>query len=107
DDELVVDRWRQNWNPWHHEFVLDLKAGERRKLRLEWDRIEPAYIALLARDPMPAQEADDLSIWSEAAHVIDYYVVAGANADEVIAGYRELTGKSVLLPKWAYGFWQS
>lgn len=107
DDELVMDRWRQNWNPWHHEFALDLKAGERRKVRLEWDRIEPAYIALLARDPLPADEADDLSIWSEAAHVIDYYVVAGDNADEVIAGYRRLTGKSVLLPKWAYGFWQS
>lgn len=107
DGELVMDRWRQNWNPWHHEFALDLKAGERRKLRLEWDRIEPAYIALLARDPLPTEEAGDLSIWSEAASVIDYYVVAGADADGVIAGYRRLTGKSVLLPKWAYGFWQS
>lgn len=107
DDKLVVDRWRQNWNPWHHEFALDLKAGQRHKLRLEWDRIEPAYIALLARDPLPAAEAKDLSIWSEAAQTIDYYVVAGANADAVIAGYRTLTGKAVMLPKWAYGFWQS
>ena len=32
---------------------------------------------------------------------------AGASQDDVIAGYRELTGKSVMLPKWAYGFWQS
>ncbi|MEO6102329.1 MAG: TIM-barrel domain-containing protein, partial [Pseudoxanthomonas sp.] len=39
--------------------------------------------------------------------MIDYYVVAGDSTDEVIAGYRELTGKAVLLPKWAYGFWQS
>jgi alpha-D-xyloside xylohydrolase len=107
DDEPVMDRWRQNWNPWHHEFALELKAGERRRLRLEWDRIDPAYIALLARDPLPAEEARDLSIWSEAANVIDYYVVAGADADAVIAGYRRLTGKAVLLPKWAYGFWQS
>ena len=107
DGELVIDRWRQNWNPWHHEFALDLKAGERHRLRLEWDRIEPAYIALFARDPLPADEAKDLSIWSEAGQVIDYYVVAGDNGDEVIAGYRRLTGKAVLLPKWAYGFWQS
>ena len=107
DGKLVLDRWRQNWNPWHHEFALDLKAGQRHKLRLEWDRIEPAYIALLARDPLPAAEAKDLSIWSEAAQTIDYYVVAGANADAVIAGYRTLTGKAVMLPKWAYGFWQS
>ncbi len=107
DGELVIDRWRQNWNPWHHEFALDLKAGERHKVRLEWDRIEPAYIALFARDPLPADEAKDLSIWSEAGQVIDYYVVAGDNGDDVIAGYRQLTGKAVLLPKWAYGFWQS
>ncbi|MCR6663716.1 MAG: DUF5110 domain-containing protein [Luteimonas sp.] len=107
DGELVIDRWRQNWNPWHHEFALDLKAGERHKLRLEWDRIEPAYVALFARDPLPAAEAKDLSIWSEAGQVIDYYVVAGDNGDDVIAGYRQLTGKAVLLPKWAYGFWQS
>jgi len=107
DGRLVVDRWRQNWNPWHHEFALELKAGERHAIRLEWDRIEPAYIALFARDPLPADEARDLSIWSEAGQAIDYYVVAGEDMDGVIAGYRELTGKAVLLPKWAYGFWQS
>jgi alpha-D-xyloside xylohydrolase len=27
--------------------------------------------------------------------------------DSVISGYRQLTGKAVLLPKWAFGFWQS
>ena len=46
DGELVIDRWRQNWNPWHHEFALDLKAGQKHDLRIEWDRIEPAYLAL-------------------------------------------------------------
>ena len=107
DGELVIDRWRQNWNPWHHEFALDLKAGQRHDLRIEWDRIEPAYLALQGRDPLPPGEADDLSIWSEAAQVIDYYVVAADDADGVIAGYRDLTGKAVLLPKWSYGFWQS
>ncbi|MEZ0472821.1 TIM-barrel domain-containing protein [Luteimonas salinilitoris] len=107
DDELVIDRWRQNWNPWHHEFALEMQPGQRHQLRIEWDLIDPSYIALLHRDPLPADEADDLSLWSEASPFIDYYFVAGDSADEVIAGYRELTGKAVLLPKWAYGFWQS
>ena len=107
DGKQVLHRWRQNWNPWHHEFALQMKAGQRHRIKLEWDRIEPAYIALLHRDPLPANEAKDLSIWSEAAQNIDYYVVAGDDADEVLAGYRTLTGKAVLLPKWAYGFWQS
>nr|WP_246429000.1 TIM-barrel domain-containing protein [Pseudoxanthomonas broegbernensis] len=107
DGERVIDRWRQNWNPWHHEFALDLEPGVKHAVRVEWDTIDPAYIALLHRDPLPAAEARDLSIWSEAGQMIDYYVVAGADGDEVIAGYRELTGKAVLLPKWSYGFWQS
>lgn len=107
DGKLVLDRWRQNWNPWHHEIALEMKAGQRHKVKLEWDRIEPAYIALLHRDPLPVDEAKDLSIWSEAAQNVDYYVVAGDDADDVVAGYRTLTGKATLLPKWAYGFWQS
>ncbi|WP_080932481.1 TIM-barrel domain-containing protein [Xanthomonas albilineans] len=107
DGRLVLDRWRQNWNPWHHEFALHLQPGQRHTLKLEWSLIDPSYIALLHRDPLPAAEAKDLSLWSEVGQMIDYYVVAGDNADQVIAGYRALTGKAVLLPKWAYGFWQS
>lgn len=107
DGKLVIDRWRQNWNPWHHEFALELEPGVKHAVRVEWDAIDPAYIALLHRDPLPADEARDLSIWSEAGQMIDYYVVAGRSGDEVVAGYRELTGKAVLLPKWSYGFWQS
>jgi len=107
DGKLVIDRWRQNWNPWHHEFALELTPGTRHQIKVEWDLIDPSYIALLHRDPLPQAEAADLSLWSEAGQMVDYYVVAGGNADEVIAGYRELTGKAVMLPKWAYGFWQS
>lgn len=38
---------------------------------------------------------------------IDYYVITGETMDEIIAGLRKLTGKAVLLPKWAYGYVQS
>ena len=107
DGKPVIDRWRQNWNPWHHEFALDMQPGVKREIRVEWDAIAPAYIALLHRDPLPANEAKDLSIWSEAGQMIDYYVVAGDSGDDLIAGYRQLTGKAVILPKWSYGFWQS
>ena len=46
-------------------------------------------------------------ILSESGRAVDYYFVAGTSQDDVIAGYRQLTGKAVMLPKWAYGFWQS
>ncbi|MBP8098784.1 MAG: DUF5110 domain-containing protein, partial [Arenimonas sp.] len=107
DGKLVKDTWRQNWNAWHHEFSLELEAGVPHRIRLEWDTIDPAYVALLHRDPLPANQAEDLSIWSEAGQMIDYYVVAGGDGDGVLAGYRQLTGKATVLPKWSYGFWQS
>jgi len=62
---------------------------------------------LLHNDPLPDAERHSLTFTSEVGRAIDYYVVAGASQDQVIAGYRALTGKAVLLPKWAYGFWQS
>jgi alpha-D-xyloside xylohydrolase len=50
---------------------------------------------------------EDMEIWSEVADEIDYYFIAGKNTDEVISGYRKLTGQAPLYPKWAYGFFQS
>jgi alpha-D-xyloside xylohydrolase len=38
---------------------------------------------------------------------MDYYFIAGENLDQVISGYRTLTGKASLYPKWVLGFWQS
>jgi alpha-D-xyloside xylohydrolase len=47
------------------------------------------------------------SLWSDVANNIDYYFIAGNNMDNVIAGYRDLTGKAPMYGKWAYGYWQS
>ena len=38
---------------------------------------------------------------------MDYYFIAGKNMDNVISGYRTLTGKASIMPKWAMGYWQS
>ena len=48
-----------------------------------------------------------MSLWSEVADNVDYYFIAGKNMDEVIAGYRDLTGQAPMYGKWAYGYWQS
>ena len=47
-----------------------------------------------------------LYISSEVADSIDYYLLYGPELDQVVAGYRELTGAAPLFGKWAYGFWQ-
>jgi alpha-D-xyloside xylohydrolase len=106
DDQLIFDRWRQNWNPLYHPFEVAMQAGKPVKFRLEWIP-EGGYIALLHNDPLPDAERHSLTFTSEVGRAIDYYFIAGNSQHDVIAGYRELTGKSVMLPKWAYGFWQS
>jgi alpha-D-xyloside xylohydrolase len=47
-----------------------------------------------------------LSLESESAEAIDYYFVFGPELDDVIGGYRQLTGSVPMFGKWAWGFWQ-
>lgn len=46
-------------------------------------------------------------LYTEADEEMDYYFIGGGTLDRVIAGYRWLTGKAVMLPRWAFGFLQS
>ena len=48
-----------------------------------------------------------MSILSEVGDQIDYYLICGDDMDDVIAGYRYLTGPAPMYGKWAYGYWQS
>jgi alpha-D-xyloside xylohydrolase len=106
DDKLMLDRWRQNWAAWYQNFEVPMEAGKPVKIRIEWIPND-GYIALLHNDPLPDAERHSLTFTSESGRAVDYYFVAGGSQDEVIAGYRQLTGKAVLMPRWAYGFWQS
>jgi alpha-D-xyloside xylohydrolase len=106
DDQLLLDRWRQNWAAWYQNFEVPMAAGKPVKIRIEWIPND-GYIALLHNDPLPEAERHSLTFTSESGRAVDYYFVAGKSQDEVVAGYRQLTGKAVMLPKWAYGFWQS
>ena len=106
--EVVPERWRTAWNPNAYKFATNLKKGKKAQLRIEWqpDGGE-AYCGLRVSEPRSEEERGKLSIWSEMARDMDYYFIAGKNFDEVISGYRTLTGKASLYPKWVLGFWQS
>ncbi len=109
DDQLIVpERWRTAWNPNSYKFALDLETGKRVPIRIEW---KPdggtSYLGLRALSPVNEHEQNKLSIDSEMGSEMDYYFVYGDNMDEVIGGYRALTGKAPIMPKWAMGFWQS
>lgn len=108
EEVLVPERWRTAWNPNSYKFTVDMKAGEKRKLKLDW---KPdggiSYIGLKALSPRTEEEQSKLSLWSEMGDQIDYYFIRGNDADDVIKGYRTITGKSQVMPKWAMGYWQS
>ena len=106
--EVVPERWRTAWNPNAYKFEIALEQNRRVQLRIEWqpDGGE-SYCGLRVAKPRSRQEREQLSIWCEMARDMDYYFIAGENLDEVISGYRTLTGRASLYPKWALGFWQS
>jgi alpha-D-xyloside xylohydrolase len=65
---------------WDNPAVTDVDAGQSQKSVLSWS--------------------------SEAADSIDYYFMFGPKLDDVVADYRQLTGTTPMLGKWAWGFWQ-
>ena len=106
--EVVPERWRTSWNPNAYKFEVTMEKKKRVQLRIEWqpDGGE-AYCGLRVAEPRSDEERGKLSVWSEMAKDMDYYFIAGENLDQVISGYRTLTGKASLYPKWVLGFWQS
>ena len=49
----------------------------------------------------------ELSFSSMAGKSVDFYFLYGPEMDTIIHEYRNLTGHAPMLPKWAYGFFQS
>lgn len=106
--EVVPERWRTAWNPNSYKFSVNMQAGKRVPLRIQW---RPdggvSYCGLRALSPVTDKEQNKLALYSEMGDEIDYYFVSGHSMDDVISGYRRLTGKSQIMPKWAMGYWQS
>ena len=109
DGKLVVpERWRTAWNPNSYKFETAIPKGKKTPIRIEWQPDgDVSYCGLRVATPRSEAEKNQLSIWSEMSPDMDYYFIAGKNMDEVISGYRTLTGKAPVYPKWVLGFWQS
>ena len=107
-EEVMSRRWRPAWNPNSYRYTVHMEKGERKKIKVNW---EPdggvSYISVKVAVPRTEAEQSRLSFWSEFEPQVDCYFIAGEDYDEVISGYRTLTGKASLYPKWSFGFWQS
>jgi alpha-D-xyloside xylohydrolase len=106
--ELKEDRWRESWNAGSFEIELEMVKGQKYDLKMEWlPDGGQSYLGLKWQSPVPDSHRNTFSFDSEAGDSIDYYFIAGENGDEVIKGYRQLTGKAPVMPLWSFGFWQS
>lgn len=105
DEVLVADHWRQGWLPWIDMARVRLEKGRRHAIRIEWWKDQGMETVQLRWKTPPAARAT--SLWSEVGDGIDYYFVYGPSADRVIARYRQLTGEAPMMPRWAFGLWQS
>ena len=108
DEEVVPERWRTAWNPNAYKFIVHLEAGVRTPVRVDWvPDGGVSYCGLRVYDVIDPVEQAKHQWWSEMTKQMDWYFIAGDDMDEVISGYRTLTGKAPVMPKWAMGYWQS
>lgn len=106
--QVMPEIWRTAWNPNGRKFRVELQKGRRVPIRIEWQPDGAvSYCGLRVRSPRTPEESSKMSWWGEMQEMIDYYVIAADDVDGVISGYRTLTGKAPIMPKWAFGYWQS
>jgi alpha-D-xyloside xylohydrolase len=104
NDNLVINHWRQGWLPWKDMAKVHLEAKHRYSLKLEWTRDQgEETMQLFWKTPAASS---DTSLWSEVGDGIDYYFMYGPEIDQVIAGYRSISGQAPMMPRWAFGLWQ-
>jgi|WetSurSiteA1Bulk_404760.scaffolds.fasta_scaffold00086_5 alpha-D-xyloside xylohydrolase len=106
--KLVADRWRQSWNPTSWLWELDMECDKKYPINIEWipDGNE-AYLSVKALPAVKQEDSGLTTFTSEMGDQINYYFIYGETPDEVIAGYRAVTGRAPVMPRWAMGFWQS
>ena len=103
DDQQVVNDWKSRAAQTFTAKV-PLAADSLHSIRLEYyQQTRDAVIRLAWSLPT---DKPVLRWESEAAEAVDYYFMYGPELDQVMAGYRDLTGAAPLFGKWAWGFWQ-
>lgn len=103
NDTIVLNNWAPYANA-RDMGLIHLEKDKKYKIEVEWERYnENNSFELKWREP---HDESVISLWSADGNGINYFVIAGKSMDTLISGYRTLTGKATLLPKWALGFWQ-
>ncbi len=99
----------------HQDSVMNYRGHSVKLVQTNTDAVTPVLVStrgfgILWDNDSKTQFADGpagASLWSEVADNVDYTLFFGPSLDEVIAGYRHMTGQAPMYGRWAYGYWQS
>ena len=103
DGRLVMNHLKR-WVAGNEQVKVHLEAGNRYALKIEWKTQEGKRLQFLWKTP---PRVNTTSLWSEVGDGVDYTFIYGPKLDDVVAGYRIVTGQAPLPPAWAFGLWQS
>ena len=104
DDQPLISYWHEPWLPWKNLAKVHFEGGHHYHLKLEYvSESGGQTLRLLWKTP---SNDSATSLWSEVGEGTDYYFCYGPEPEQIIAGYRHLSGRAPMFPLWAYGFWQ-
>jgi alpha-D-xyloside xylohydrolase len=95
DGKVALD-FANFWLPPTTSIFAELSAGAH-KLRVVGDSKDQPSVRF-------AKVKDATILRSPVSDGVDYVVIAGPSAEDIIAEYRRLTGDAPMMPKWAYGY---
>ena len=87
---------------------LELAKDRRYSFTMEYvHHAERSQMELRWLPPPTANERHTLTWQSQVGGAIDYYILYGPSADEVISAWRGISGNVPMMGRWVWGFWQS
>jgi alpha-D-xyloside xylohydrolase len=101
----LVNHFSQGWLTDAEIVRARLTAGTAVPVRVEWTADIDVNTLKLMWKPPPASTTT--SLWSEVGDGVDYWFFYGPEIDRVVSGYRRVTGETPMMPKWAFGLFQS
>lgn len=107
-DELLWGLGQAEEGVWNLRHTTQYLHQANRKIALPM-LISSAGYGLLLSTQSPAvfeDTAGESYLYTEADDFLDYYFIAG-DPERIVGSFRRLTGKAIMLPKWAFGYMQS
>lgn len=99
----------------HEEGIMNLRGSHQYLYQQNMKAVVPMLVStrgygILLDTYSEAIFRDDVYgsyLWTDTDDEMDFMFIYGPELDDIISNYRNITGKSPMLPKWSFGYTQS